>query len=295
MSVSGKRIGMIGIGMMGHGIATNVVKHGYPLVFLDHPGNQPVDALLAAGARSAATISELAAASDVVVLCVTGSPEVEAVLLSAGGVLESMRPGTIVIDHSTAIPSSTVKIADAVAKAGGRFLDAPMTRTPKDAAAGTLNLLVGGDTALFEECRPLLACYAENIVHAGPVGAGHQLKLLHNFVSVGFAAVLLEAVACAERGRVDATLFLDVLNSGGGRSVTLDRMRPYIETHDTTAYRFSIGNAAKDMGYYATMAQELGAARTSAEAICHVYADAVSDGRGQDTVPEMVAFLAEAR
>ncbi len=295
MSIGSKRIGMIGIGMMGRGIATNVVKHGYPLVFLEHPGNQPVDALLAAGARSAPSIDELAAESDIIVLCVTGSPEVEAVLLGAGGVLESMRQGTIVIDHSTAIPSSTMKIADAVAKAGGRFLDAPMTRTPKDAAAGKLNLLVGGDAALFEECRPLLACYAENIVHAGPVGAGHQLKLLHNFVSVGFAAVLLEAVACAERAGVDATLFLDVLNSGGGKGVTLDRMRPYIETHDTTAYRFSIGNAAKDMGYYATMAEELSASRTTAEAVRRVYADAVADGHGQESVPEMVSVFVGAR
>lgn len=293
MSISGKRIGMIGIGMMGQGIATNVVKHGFPLAFLDHPGNQPVDALVAAGARSVASIGGLAAESDVVLLCVTGSPEVEAVLLGTGGLLESMPDGTIIIDHSTAIPSSTMRIAAAVTTAGGRFLDAPMTRTPKDAAAGRLNLLVGGDTDLFEECRPLLACYAENIVHAGTVSAGHQLKLLHNFVSVGFAAVLLEAVACAERAGVDATLFLDVLNSGGGRSVTLDRMRPYIETHDTSAYRFSIGNAAKDMGYYATMAAELGASRAAAEAIRQIYAAAVSSGHGQETVPEMAALLAK--
>ncbi len=206
-----------------------------------------------------------------------------------------MRAGTIIIDHSTAIPSSTMRIAEAVARSGGRFLDAPMTRTPNDAAAGKLNLLVGGGTALFQECGPLLACYAENIVHAGPVGAGHQLKLLHNFVSVGFAAVLLEAVACAERAGVDATLFLDVLNSGGGRSVTLDRMRPFIETHDMTVYRFSIGNAAKDMGYYSTMAEELGAANTMAEAIRQVYANAVSGGHAQDTVPAMIALLAAGR
>ena len=295
MSSKDIRIGMIGIGMMGHGIATNIVKHGYPLAFLDHPGNQPVDALLAAGARSVDSIGAIAAESDVIILCVTGSPEVEAVLLGAGGVLESMRAGTIVIDHSTAIPSSTMRIAEAVTRSGGRFLDAPMTRTPNDAAAGKLNLLVGGGTDLFQECGPLLACYAENIVHAGPVGAGHQLKLLHNFVSVGFAAVLVEAVACAERAGVDATLFLDVLSSGGGRSVVLDRMRPFIEAHDMTVYRFSIGNAAKDMGYYSTMAEELGAANTMAGAIRQIYADAVSGGHAQDTVPAMIALLAAGR
>jgi 3-hydroxyisobutyrate dehydrogenase-like beta-hydroxyacid dehydrogenase len=291
MSISDKRLGMIGIGLMGHGIATNLVRHGHTLVFLDHPGNQPVDDLVAAGARAMDTIGELAAESDVVLLCVTGTPEVEAILLASGGLLETMRQGTIVIDHSTAIPSSTERIAGEVAKAGGRFLDAPMTRTPKDAAAGRLNLLVGGDPALFDECRPLLADYAENIVHAGPVGAGHRLKLLHNFVSIGFSTVLAEAAACAERAGVDAAVFVDVLASGGGKSVVLDRLRPYIETRDTTQPGFSIGNAAKDIGYYATMAEEMGAARTAAEAIRTILDAAVSSGHGRQTVPEMVTVL----
>lgn len=291
MNISNKRLGMVGIGVMGHGIAATLVGHGYPLVFLDHPGNQPVDDLVAAGARSVGSLTELAAESDVVILCVTGTPEVEAVLLGSGGVIEHMRPGTVVIDHSTAIPSSTMRVAEEVAKAGGRFLDAPMTGTPKDAAAGRINLLVGGDPALFEEYQPLLAGYAQRIVYGGPVGAGHRLKLLHNFVSMGFAAVLAEAIACAERAQVDIPQFVEVLANGGGRSTILDRMRPFIEEHDLTAYRFSIGNAAKDLGYYTALAEELGASRTTAEAVHRLYADAVAAGHGQETIPEMVTIL----
>jgi 3-hydroxyisobutyrate dehydrogenase-like beta-hydroxyacid dehydrogenase len=292
MEISSKRLGMIGIGNMGHGIASTLVEHGYSVAFLDHPGNQPVDDLVAAGARPVSGLGALTAESDVVILCVTGSPEVEAVLMGADGVLEHLRAGMVVIDHSTAIPSSTMRIADAVTKAGGRFLDAPMTGTPKDAAAGRLGLLVGGDTALFEEYRPLLASYAAKIVHAGPVGAGHTLKLLHNFVSIGFAGVLSEAVACAGRAGVDAGLFMEVLANGGGKSTMLDRMRPYVESRDMTAYRFSIGNAAKDLGYYTTLAAELGASRTTANAIHQVFAAAASSGHGQETVPEMVTILA---
>ena len=193
------KIGMVGIGLMGHGIASNLVKHGHTLTVLEHPGNQPLDALKAAGATSCADGATLAAQSDVIILCVTGSPQVEAVLLSPAGVLEGLRPGTVIIDCSTAIPSSTVKVAEAVTEKGGRFLDAPMTRTPKEAAEGRLNLLVGGDAALFEECKPILACFAENIAHAGPVGAGHRMKLLHNYVSLGAIALLAEAAACALR------------------------------------------------------------------------------------------------
>lgn len=285
------RLGMIGIGNMGHGIAATLAGHGYPLTFLDHPGNLPTDDLVAAGARPAASIGDLVGASDAVILVVTGTPEVEAVVLGPGGILEHLRPGMIVIDHSTAIPSSTRRVAGAVHQAGGRLLDAPMTGTPKDAAAGQINLLVGGDPDLFDDCRPLLERYARKVVYAGATGSGHQLKLLHNFVSIGFAGVLAEAVACAERSGIDVPLFVDVLANGGGRSTMLDRMRPYIETGDTTAYRFSISNGAKDLGYYTRLAEELGAARAIALAVHATYAEAVAGGHGQETIPEMVAVL----
>jgi 3-hydroxyisobutyrate dehydrogenase-like beta-hydroxyacid dehydrogenase len=288
---SNTRLGLIGIGNMGHGIAGTLVGKGYHVALLDHPGNQPVDDLVASGARTVPTIPALTAQSDVVLLCVTGTPEVEAVVLGAAGVAAHLRPGTVVIDHSTAIPASTLRVAEAISGAGGRFLDAPMTGTPRDAAAGQINLLVGGDPALFEEFRAFLDAYAKKVVYAGPVSAGHRLKLLHNFVSMGFAAVLAEAVACAERSHIDVDLFVDVLANGGGKSTMLDRMRPYIETHDTSAYRFSISNAAKDLGYYAAFAQELDAARAVASAVHASFAGAVAEGHGQETVPEMVTVL----
>lgn len=287
------RLGMIGIGNMGHGIASTLVRKGHRLAFLEHPGNQPVDDLLAGGAEAAATVADLVAASNVVILCITGTPEVEAVLLGEGGVIANLRPRTVVIDHSTAIPSSTQRLAARVGAAGGRFLDAPMTGTPKDAAAGQINLLVGGDDGLFAEFEPLLADYARKIVHAGPVGSGHALKLLHNFVSIGFAGVLSEAVACARLSGMDIGLYVDVLASGGGRSTMLDRLRPYIETGDTSQYRFSIANASKDIGYYAALAEELGAARGVAEALRATLAAAVEGGHGQETLPEMTTVLGE--
>ena len=191
------KIGIVGVGMMGHGIASNLVRKGHELVLLEHPGNQPLEALKAAGAVGVASAKALAERVEVVILVVTGSPQVEAVLTGPGGILEGLRPGSIVIDCSTAIPSSTLRMAQAVQAAGSRFLDSPMTRTPKEAAEGRLNLLVGGDAALLETCRPVLACFAENITHVGPVGAGHGMKLLHNYVSLGMVTLIAEAAACA--------------------------------------------------------------------------------------------------
>ncbi|CAN7738239.1 NAD(P)-binding domain-containing protein [Variovorax paradoxus] len=286
-----KNIGMIGIGMMGHGIASNIARHGYPLAVLEHPGNQPLDALKAAGARSFTRAAELAAQSDIVILVLTGSPQVEAVLTGEGGVLQGLRPGSIVIDCSTAIPASTLRMAQAVQAAGSRFLDTPMTRTPKEAAEGRLNLLVGGDAALLEECRPLLSCFAENILHAGPVGAGHGMKLLHNFVSLGTVALIAEAAACAGQHGVAPEMFVEILAKGGGGGVALERLRPYLTAKDTSSLRFSIANASKDLGYYNTMAGDAGAHRDIAAAVLQTLQHA--QGLAPEAlVPELADLLA---
>ena len=142
-------IGMIGIGLMGHGIASNLVRRGHALTVLDHPGNQPLDALRAAGAVAVGSAREVARRAEVLILVVTGSPQVEAVLAGPAGVLQGLRPGSVVIDCSTSLPESTRRMAQAVQAAGGRFLDAPMTRTPKEAAEGRLNLLVGGEAVSY--------------------------------------------------------------------------------------------------------------------------------------------------
>ena len=286
-----KNIGMIGIGMMGHGIASNIARHGYPLAVLEHPGNQPLDALKANGARSFTRAADLAAQSDIVILVLTGSPQVEAVLTGEGGVLQGLRPGSIVIDCSTAIPASTLRMAEAVQAAGSRFLDTPMTRTPKEAAEGRLNLLVGGDAALLEECRPLLSCFAENILHAGPVGAGHGMKLLHNFVSLGTVALIAEAAACAGQHGVAPEMFVEILAKGGGGGVALERLRPYLTAKDTSSLRFSIANASKDLGYYNTMAGDAGAHRDIAAAVLHTLQHA--QGLAPEAlVPELADLLA---
>ncbi|WP_225784139.1 NAD(P)-dependent oxidoreductase [Xenophilus sp. Marseille-Q4582] len=287
-----KKIGLIGVGLMGHGIASNIVKHGHALAVLEHEGNQPLDALKAAGVRTFTTAKDLAAAVDVLLLCVTGSPQVEAVLLGDEGVLQGMRPGSVIIDCSTAIPASTERLAKVVAEAGGRFMDAAMTRTPKEAAEGRLNLLVGADEALFAECRPLLACFAENITHCGPVGAGHRMKLLHNYVSLGSVSLIAEAAACAQRAGVAPEVFVDVLAKGGGGGTALERLKPFLTQQDPSGLRFTMSNALKDLGYYTTMAQDSQAARTIAEGVRQTLAQAVDSTGGQRLLPELVAVLA---
>lgn len=166
-----------------------------------------------------------------------------------------------------------------------------MTRTPREAAEGRLNLLVGGDMQLLQECLPLLQCFAENITHTGAVGSGHRMKLLHNYVSLGSVALIAEAAACALAGDVAPQVLLDVLAKGGGSGVALERLRPYLLQQDPSGLRFFMSNALKDMDYYTTMAQDAGAAHGIAQAVRDTFAQAVAEGGPQRLVPELVPLL----
>jgi 3-hydroxyisobutyrate dehydrogenase-like beta-hydroxyacid dehydrogenase len=287
-----KKIGMIGIGLMGHGIASNLVKKGNALTVLEHPGNQPLDGLKAQGVTSVNTPRELASQVDVLILCVTGTPQVEAVLTGDDGVLKGLRPGLIIIDCSTAVPTSTERMAKLVHDAGGRFIDSPMTRTPKEAAEGRLNLLVGGEKALFDEVHPILACFAENITYSGPVGSGHIMKLLHNYVSLGTLTLIAESAAAAKRLGIDTDTFVQVLEQGGGHGAALTRIKPYLTSGDAGNMRFSIANAHKDLGYYNQMTEDAKLDNTIAAAVMETLGEAKEQGDPNGFLPEMATRIA---
>lgn len=290
MSENKVKVGIAGVGLMGHGIARNIVKNGYPLAVLKHPGNRPEDDLVNGGAVLVESLAELAKVSDVIILCVTGSPQVENILYQENGLLKNLRPGTIVVDCSTSIPTSTIKIAADVETAGCFFLDAPMTRTPKEAAEGRLNLIIGGEKSVYERVHALLSCFAENIVYAGKTGTGHRLKLIHNFVSLGFTAVLSEAVATARRAGVPSDILLEILEKGGGQGAILNRLRPYIVADDDSGFRFSLSNAHKDLTYYTQMASDAHDFQDIAIAIRQVFAKCL-ESNPEVTLPQIISII----
>ncbi|WP_109468369.1 NAD(P)-dependent oxidoreductase [Albibacillus kandeliae] len=289
------QVGIIGVGLMGHGIARNVLSRGgFALNYLDHPGNQPVDEIVGMGAKAYATPAEVAAASDVVILCVTGSAQVEAIVTGENGLVSALKPGTVIVDCSTALPDSTLRMGDAVKAAGGDYIDAPMTRTAKHAHEGKLNLLVGGDAAVLDKVRPVLASFTEAVDHVGPLGHGHRLKLLHNYVSIGFMTLLAEAAAQAADAGVDPKVFVDVLANGGGASAALQRLAPFITEGDREGLPFFVSNAQKDIDYYRAMSQDSGAQQTIADGVSEAIAAAVDGGHGQAYVPELVKLFRKA-
>jgi NAD binding domain of 6-phosphogluconate dehydrogenase len=183
MSLS--RIGFIGSsGLMGHGMTKHLLLKGFTVTMLARP-NRPRERfadLLAGGAKEAATAGAVAKNSDVVILCITGAPEVDACVYGEEGILAASRPGMIVMDSSTNELEASTRARKEFAAKGVAFVDAPLTRTPAAAEEGKLNTMVGADEATFKALEPVLKAYCENIIYAGPPGHGLILKLINNFV-----------------------------------------------------------------------------------------------------------------
>ena len=282
------RIGFIGIGMMGHGMAKNLLAKGFPLTFLVHRDRSRIADLVAAGAKEVKGPAELAQASDIVILCVTGSPQVEDNVFGANGLLSAARPGLTVIDTSTAEPGSTAKIREALAAKGATFVDAPLARTPKEAEEGRLNTMVGADDATFARLKPVFAAFCENIFHVGPPGAGHTLKLVNNFMALTIVASIGEAFAVAAKAGVKLDKLHEVVSQGALNSNIFQMMAGGAVAGDLTRMKFSIQNAAKDLRYYTHLAESLPIASFLGEAVHQSFAQAVALGLGERMVPSMI-------
>lgn len=289
---AGKRVGLIGVGLMGYGIGKNIVTKGHSLKVLAHRNREPVEKLLKLGATEGKSPKEIAAESDIVVLCVTGSPQVEEVVYRADGLLAGVHDGLIVADCSTAEPSSTLKVAADIQKKGGRFADTPLTRTPVEAEAGKLGLMTGGDEATLKELRPVLDCFAEAIIHAGGVGAGHKLKLINNFIALGTATVVAEAITAATKAGVDLQALHDIVVAGGANSVMFQRLMKVPLSDDDSALKFAVATARKDLRYYTNMTEQISATSFVAEVVHQNFIMAENAGYSQRFVPRMVDFFA---
>jgi 3-hydroxyisobutyrate dehydrogenase-like beta-hydroxyacid dehydrogenase len=275
-------VGFIGLGLMGQGMATNILRKGNDLLVMAHRNRAPIEALVAEGAREVKTPKEMAAAADTIVLCVTGSPEVEGVVHGEDGILAGARPGLLVIDTSTADPVSTTALAAEMKAAGVTLVDAPLSRTPKDAAAGTLDVMVGADDEAFARAKPVIDCFAGRVVHVGPVGAGHTMKLLNNFVSISYAAIYSEALALGKRVGIAPKAFNAVIGGGRMSCGMFETFMKYVIERDRDAHKFTISNAHKDMRYLMNLVNASGSANVVAPVVKGYLASAEAMGKGGD-------------
>lgn len=286
-----ENVGFVGVGLMGHGMAKNILEKGFPLTVLAHRNRAPVDDLVRRGAAEASSARDLAERSDVVVICVTGSPQVEA-LVSAGNGLASAAKRLTVIDCSTSDPSSTVRLAAELAARDITLVDAPLSRTPADAEAGTLDVMCGAPPEVFERIRPILDTFASRVVHTGPVGSGHTMKLLNNFLAMGYAALYAEALTLGAKAGLTPQVFDAVIRDGRMDSPFYRTFFKWVLERDPDAHRFAIRNALKDMTYLSGFANSVGAANPMGSAVRNSFAVAVNAGKGDDFVPMLSDFVA---
>lgn len=286
-----RNIGLIGVGLMGHGIGKNLLEKGYKLSVVAHRNRTRIDDLVSKGAKEETSPHGLAKSCDAVILCVTGSPEVEQAIYGEYGLLGAVRDGFIIADCSTAEPDSTVRIAADVAAKGGHFVDTPMTRTPKEAAVGKLGLMIGGPKDVLATLRPVLECFADTIVYAGDVGAAHRLKLLNNFLSLGHAAMAAEAIAVATKAGIDMTALRDIVMSGGAASVMFGRLINVPLSDDDSHAQFAIRNARKDLRYYTNMTETMPVTSFLAETVHQLLVLADNQGYGERFVPRLIDVM----
>lgn len=286
-----KTVGLIGVGLMGHGIGKNILAKGFKLNVLAHRNRAPIESLVAKGAVELMSVAEIAKKSDMVILVVTGTPQVEEIVLGAEGLLKHGHKGLVIADCSTAEPDSTKRIAVEAAKHGITFMDTPMTRTPNEAEAGKLGLMVGGDVATLEMVRPVLNCFSDLIVHTGGVGTGHQVKLINNFLSLGHAAIAAEALTVAAKANIDMKALREVIMGGGAASVMFGRLINVPLSDDDTHARFAIRNARKDLRYYTNMTENMPVASFMAEQVHQTYVLADSMGYGDRFVPRLIDMM----
>jgi len=286
-------IGFVGVGLMGHGLAKNILAGGYDLWIKGNRNRQPIDDLVAHGAQEAESIAQMVAACDMIHLCLPNSAAVENVIRGDGGILANAKPGLIVIDTSTALPASTQALAAELMAAGMNMADAPLGRTPKEAEAGTVDAMVGCEEDVMETIRPVIESWSATIKHIGPVGSGHRMKLVMNFLAMSMGAMYAEAISMAAKGGIHPQVFQEVIGPSRMGSGFFETFTQGAIGRDPDAHKFALRNALKDISYAHQMASDADVVGLISAAAKQYYTYVNAHGGGDQNLPDLADFVAQ--
>lgn len=273
-------IGFIGLGIMGKGMVRNIAKAGYAVRAWNRTASK-LEELAADGITPCSSPAELAAGSDIVITCVSDTPDVEAVVLGPAGVLEGIRPGTLYIDMSTISPEATKALATKLADHGVQALDAPVSGGSEGATKGTLTIMVGGDEAAVQRAWPVLETMGKKITHVGPSGAGQMTKLVNQILVVGNALAMCEALLLAQAGGLDLAKTVEALGAGAAGSWMWSNRGPQIIRRDWRP-GFTIDLQQKDVRLCLQAADQLGVPAIATGIIHQLYRSLQAEGLGSE-------------
>jgi len=285
------RIGFVGLGLMGSAMVGRLQDCNYQLTVLGNKDRTGLDQALARGALEAASGVDLAKQSDVIMLCMGTSDQVEERILGEQGIISGLSSGKIIIDFGTSLPSSTKEISSKIADTGAVILDAPLGRTPHHAKDGLLNIMASGDKDAFDAVRTILENLGENVFYLGDLGTGHTIKLMNNFFGMTIANAMAEVFAVADAAGVSRQTVYKVISAGPLHSSMMDFISAFGLEGDKSKLEFAIKNAFKDVSYYRLMTQNLGINSIMSESASKALSQANDDGYANAMVCEMIDFF----
>jgi len=281
------RIAFFGLGTMGGGMARRLIAAGYPLTVYNRSAGK-AEALAREGAAVARSPREAADGAEIIISMVADDQASRGMWLGVEGALAGARPGAILIESSTLSVEWIQELAGLALRAGCDLLDAPVTGSRPQAAAGELCFLTGGPAAALEKARPALEAMSRNIVHLGPVGSGALLKLINNFLCGVQAASLAEAIALVERGGLDRAEAIGILTNGAPGSPLIKTLSARMTAREYTPPNFLLKLMAKDLAYASAEGSARGLEMTTAGAALKVFQQAVTHGQGEMDLSSVV-------
>ncbi len=277
---SAEKIGFIGLGIMGRGMTHNLLKAGFDLTVWNRTASK-ADELVSAGAKRADTPADLARQCDIIITCVSDTPDVREVLTGENGVLKALKPGALVIDTSTISPQATRELAEEISAQGGHMLDAPISGGSEGAAKGTLSIMVGGDETQFQRALPVFQAMGKTITHVGGSGAGQTVKLVNQILVVGNMLAVSEALLFAQAGGLDLEKALTAVSGGAAGSWMLSNRGPQVIQRDWRP-GFTIDLQQKDLRLVLEEAEQLGVPALATSLISNLYRTLQAQGLGSE-------------
>jgi len=284
-----KKVGFIGLGIMGMPMAHNLVKAGFEVIVYNRTTSK-AEQMVSKGAKKVDSPKEVAEESSVVITIVSDTPDVESVILGENGVIEGIKPDSVVIDMSTISPQATQKIATRLREKGAYMLDAPVSGGEQGAINGTLSIMVGGDAKIFERCRPILEAMGKSIIHVVSNGMGQTVKLMNQILVAGTLNAVVEALIFAQKAGVDLEKALEAVKGGAAGSWQLSNLAPRIIKRDFRP-GFMVDLIQKDLRLVMGAAEVVKTPLPVTSFIHQMYYSLQSAGEGRDGTQALVKVL----